>query len=702
MSLITILLMSLAFVSSAWAQKQVYIPLFITREGMDLNNPESQWCYCRSMETENFVVFWEPGFGSNPSIASGSYQVNMTSLLEVAEKSYAYMIESLGFAVRGQSVTDRYKMMIFLLYSTEWAAYGSGQDNLVGTLHVNPAAARSNTVLAHEIGHCFQYITGCDTNGGYQYGFGPNQSGGNGFWEQCAQWMSFKVYPGSQFSDGYFREYLTSSYLHIIHETPRYANYFIQDYWAFKRGKDYVGRLWRESRSPEDPVETYKRISGISQQQFNDEIYEHAARLTTWDLPEILSLGQPHINSRVQVAMTNNNGFWRVNPAVCIENYGYNSIKLNAPSEATEVTVRFQGLAGTSGYRALNVDQGGWRFGFVALLENGTRVYSDMGTAEVSGGGTNPDRTLSFNCPDKCVGLWLVVSGAPKSHWRHAWDDDNTNDEHWPYQVQFVNTDLLGVFTNPIHDVTLTYNLTMDPMSAYTATPVALNTSRISQAFAMAPDNIARVLGNSVIYNAINPDGSLDPNSTAIHPGHWYNRSGAVINWGNEAYVYSELNLNTFTANIGQYPDRCQPGDVFTIRQALAYTQSPGNTARVTLVFNIRIKSDQPDCAGVPGGSAYPDVCGQCAGGSTGIAPVTDPRNCLITSVIQPENSGVSLYPNPTKGALYLDKEENWILLDMLGTELLRGSGTTISLDSFNPGVYLVKINNQIHKAIKE
>ncbi len=697
-----LLMLLLTFASSAWAQKQVYIPSFITRERMDLNDPNSQWCYCRSMETENFIVFWEPGFGSNPSTASGSYQVNMTSLLDVAEKSYAYMIDSLGFAVRGQSVTDNYKMMIFLLYSTEWAAYGSGQDDRVGTLHVNPAAARVNTVLSHEIGHCFQYITGCDTNGGYRYGFGPNRSGGNGFWEQCAQWMSFKVYPESQFGDGYFRQYLTSNHLHIIHETPRYANYFIQDYWAFKHGKDYVGRLWRESRSPEDPVETYKRISGISQQQFNDEIYEHAARLTTWDLPEIRSLGQPHINSRAQVRMSQNNGFWRVDPAVCIENYGYNSIKLNAPSEATEVTVRFQGLAGTAGYRALNVDQGGWRFGFVALLEDGTRVYSEMGTAEVAGGGANPDETLSFNCPDKCVSLWLVVSGAPKSHWKHAWDDDNSNDEHWPYQVQFTNTDLLGNFTNPIHDVTLTYDLMMDPMSAYTATPVALNTSRISQAFAMAPDNIARALGGTIIYNAVNPDGSLNATSTATVPGHWYNRSGAVTGWGNDAYVYSELNLNTFTANIGQYPDRCQPGDKFTIRQALVYTQSPGNTARVTLIFNIRIKSDQPDCNGVPGGSADYDACGQCAGGNTGVVPVTNPDNCLITAIIRPEATRVNIYPNPTRGELYLDKEESWILLDMLGTELLRGSGNTISLHPFNPGIYLVKINNQIYKAIKE
>lgn len=278
--------------------------MFITRTGEDMNDPSSQWCYSRSRESENIVVFWEAGFGNDPSTAEGSYRVDMDNLMEVAEKSYSMYLDSLKFAIKGSSVTDDYKLMIFLLYSTDWAAYGSGQDDRVGSLHVNPAAANINTVVAHEIGHCFQYITGCDTDGGYRYGFGPNTRGGNGFWEQCANWMAFKVYPERQFTAGDFRNYIRSNHLHILHETPRYANYFLPDYWTYKRGKDFVGRLWRESRSPEDPVETYKRLNSLTQAQFNDEIYEHAARLATWDLPEIRSYGERYIDSRAQIQMT--------------------------------------------------------------------------------------------------------------------------------------------------------------------------------------------------------------------------------------------------------------------------------------------------------------------------------------------------------------------------------------------------------------
>ncbi|MCR6639941.1 MAG: DUF6055 domain-containing protein [Sporocytophaga sp.] len=488
------LLFLLTLLTSAdlFAQKQVYIPRFITNENMDLNNPNSQWCYCRSSQTDNIIVFWEAGFGSYPTNAASPYNVNLSTLLSVAEKSYSFYLDSLKFAIKGSSVTDKYKLMIFLTYSTEWAAYGSGQDDQVGTLHVNPDAARIDNVLAHEIGHCFEYITGCDTQGGYRYGFGPNGSGGNGFWEQCAQWIAFKVYPQKQFTESDFNNYLKYNHLHIIHETPRYANYFIQDYWTFKRGKNFMGRLWRESRSPEDPVETYKRLNSLTQHQFNDEIYEHAARLTTWDIPAIKSYGANYINRRAQVKMTlQPDNYWQPDSSVTIENNGYNCIKLNPPAAATTVIVDFKGLAGEAGYRALNVDKGGWRFGFVALLQDGTRVYSNTATANVLNN-INPETTLSFNCPDKCEKLWLVVSGTPQQHWRHAWDDNNSNDEQWQYKVKFQNTNLQGIINAPIKDITLTYNAVMKPASDYTPVQIALSSNSISEAFAMPVEDIAK------------------------------------------------------------------------------------------------------------------------------------------------------------------------------------------------------------------
>lgn len=426
----------------AYGQKTIYIPKFI--KSMDLNNASSQWCNARSKQSDNIIVFWEAGFGTDPSTASGSYKVDINKLLGVAEKAYTFYLDTLKFAIKGSSVTDKYKLIIFMLYSTEWAAYGSGQDDTVGTLQVNPAAANYPNVVAHEIGHCFEYITGCDTDGGYQYGFGENAGGGNGFWEQCAQWMSFKIYPEQQFTAGDFRDYIKDNHLHIIHEVPRYANYFLMDYWTYKHDITFMGKLWRESKKPEDPVETYKRLNSLMQVQFNDEIFEHAARLTTWDLPAIRSFGEKYIDSRAQVKMNlTSDNYWLIDTSVCVQNYGYNCIKLNTPTRATEVSVVFKGKAGASGFRAIKTDKGGWRFGFVALLSDGTRKYGEITAVNVSGS-TNPEKVLTFSCPDNCSKLWLVVAGTPQEHWRHPWDDDVSNDEQWPYQVQFRNTNLLG------------------------------------------------------------------------------------------------------------------------------------------------------------------------------------------------------------------------------------------------------------------
>jgi hypothetical protein len=650
---------------TANAQKSVYIPSFITSTGMDLNDNNSQWSYARSLETDNIVIFWEPGFGADPATAPVPYNIDMKALVEVSEKSFDLFVDTLKFAIKGSSVTDQYKLMVFLLYTTDWAAFGSGQDDLVGSLFVSPAAANIKHVVAHEIGHCFQYITGCDTEGGFRYGFGENGAGGNGFWEQCAQWKAYKVYPELQFTDGDFNEYIKNNHLHIIHENPRYANYFLPDYWTYKHGMEFMGKLWREARYPEDPVQAYQRLNDIDQETFNDEMYDHAARLTTWDLPALLPFGKDFINKRAQVKMNLvQDDFWRVDPSVCIENYGYNSIKLVVPTIETEVKVTFRGLVGENGFRAINVDQAGWKFGFVALLNDGTRMYSDIGDAKYANG-TNPQTELSFVCPANCTNLWLVVSGSPQQYWRHEWDDDNADDEQWPYQVKFENTNLFGKSFGPLKDMELTHEIIMEPRSTYDPETITLNTSLIEQAFALPASEIGPYLGNEIKYYAINPNGTLDGNSTAFYPGHWFDDEGKVTNWGNNSFIYAELNINELHVRIGQYPDLCQNGDAFTIRQALIYKRSETDTARLTLTFHVTIKDE--------------------------------------TSSTQENGSTkkLNIFPNPTSSVITWHNEDRYTLSDLRGVELMHGYGNSLNVSDFASGFYFLKVGNEVVKVIK-
>ncbi len=429
--------------------KQIYVPTWMMG---DVNVATNNWSLERSKQSKNWILFWEPGFGDTA--------VPMVDdCLALAEKCFNFYADSLKFIQKGASKTDSYKMIIRLRYTTDWEATGSGVDNTIGLLTLTSWAltSRGGQTIAHEVGHCFQYQTHCDNNdqNGWMYGFAADASGSNGWWEQCAQWQAYKVFPAMQFTSEWFAGYLSNVHKNVLTESYRYNNYFVQDYWCDLHGMDMIGRLWNKSIKPEDPVEAYKRLNALTQAKFNDEMWTCGAKFATWDIASLKSYGASSITARTQPKMTNTGSYvWRIDSTVCLENYGHNILKLNAPLTAKTVTVNFEGLAGTSGFRKNYVSYAGWRYGFVALLKDGTRVYGDIKAASMTDNAGKS--SVSFDCPANCANLWLVVSGAPSIHWRHAWDDNDANDEQWPYQVKFNNTNLYG-YANLVDGINNTY-----------------------------------------------------------------------------------------------------------------------------------------------------------------------------------------------------------------------------------------------------
>ena len=203
----------------------------------DYTNPNSKWSFARSKESEHFIVYWDKAFGDNPNASSvpSALRVDVNDLLKKAEQFYDTNVNKLGMAIEGESQVDNYKMIIHLLYQTEWLATGSGYDDKIGALWVNPSTCKPvGHTIGHEIGHSFQYQVACDhrynfvgayTQRGWRYGFGANGSGGNGFWEQCAQWQGFQDYPDQVF--GYdVAVWLYNYHRHYCHECMRYASYW--------------------------------------------------------------------------------------------------------------------------------------------------------------------------------------------------------------------------------------------------------------------------------------------------------------------------------------------------------------------------------------------------------------------------------------------------------------------------------------------
>lgn len=459
--------------------KKIYCSANACGTDADLKKATSQWCYDRSMQSKHWILFWEAGYGNDaPAVVPG--------ILATADKIFEFYADSLKFITinQGKSKTDTYKMIIRLRHTTTWEASGSGIDNQIGLLTLSNGAhtSRSGQTVAHEIGHCFQYQTHCDNNNqnGWMYNWG--QSTLNVFWEMCAQWQAYKFYPHMQFvwdsnkGNDWFGNTLNGLHRHPLCPDLRYHNFFIQDYFCHKHGIDMIARLWNESRSPEDPLQAYMRLTmtGTTAQklsQLNDEMWEYGARMTTYDMDPIREQGASTILQRNQTELKSLGDNWyEPTKANCIENFGNNATRLNVPTTAKTVYVDIVGEAGKTGFTAYNVKKAGWRYGFAAMLKDNTRIYSEPAAITY----TDSVGRLAFDCPDNCKYLWLVVSGAPEAYWTRdwiSWSEESTA-EQWPYRFKLYQTNIFGKANNNtlpdgIENIRLTEDWRIDDNAVY-------------------------------------------------------------------------------------------------------------------------------------------------------------------------------------------------------------------------------------------
>lgn len=428
-----------------------------TYSGTNYTNEKATTGYnfAHMKESDHFAVFWDVRYGDTPTKIQYPGDGNVASantVLTICEKCWKTYVE-IGFVEPGASTTDKFKIQLYIPYQKDWRADASGVDGVdggkTGIGHFNPwaAVARGGHTVAHEVGHTFQYLVSADLGEqhGYKWGFNGDGWGDCGWWESCADWQAYQIFPDRQFSDGeYFEQHLDLHHLNFLHEDWRYANCFIQDWWSMKHGRDFIGKLWRASQKPEDPVETYKRMNGLTQEQFNDEMMEGYMRMATWDIDGVRDRAKNRIGQHktflTQVRGTTDT--WQSDVAHCIQNYGYTIINMNVGTAGNTVKAHFTGLINAEGYKYVHPERAGWRYAFVAYTRTGERVYGEVQSAR--------EGTAELVVPEKCSRLFFVVMGAPTQHWQHPWDRNysadhwSQNGEQWPFRVQFENTNLLG------------------------------------------------------------------------------------------------------------------------------------------------------------------------------------------------------------------------------------------------------------------
>lgn len=402
--LITITLVS----NLVYAQKKLYIPKDL--QGMNLKADTSKWSLNRSIETDDLIFMWERGFGNDvsnpPQLKGHDMSFNLLNLRDRIQTFYHFFRDTLGFVTpHYQSKADHYKMMVMVNYSLDGTAYGGTYDNFIGALWVAPNRIQDTKMncMAHELGHSFQAQIMADSIG--------QCWGGTGFFEMASQWMLWQVNPDWITDENYhFEAFKTLTHKAFLHMDNIYHSPYVLQWWSDLHGRQFIAELFRQGVIGEDPVMTYKRMNGLSQSAFCDEIFCGYQHLVNFDFTHAYKETRQYAATFNTELETCSNGWLR--PKSLPEGYGFNAIKLddrvNLNSPIFHLHLRGNQL----------------RYGFVGITTNGESIYSDVNATSFTSNG----QPLKH--------LYLIIMGAPEHHADVMTHGNTPEYKQYPYEFQ--------------------------------------------------------------------------------------------------------------------------------------------------------------------------------------------------------------------------------------------------------------------------
>ena len=402
-------LITISLVSNlVYAQKKLYIPKDL--QGMNLKADTSKWSLNRSIETDDLIFMWERGFGNDvsnpPQLKGHDMSFNLLNLRDRIQTFYHFFRDTLGFVTPNyQSKADQYKMMVMVNYSLDGTAYGGTYDNFIGALWVAPNRIQDTKMncMAHELGHSFQAQIMADSIG--------QCWGGTGFFEMASQWMLWQVNPDWITDENYhFEAFKTLTHKAFLHMDNIYHSPYVLQWWSDLHGRQFIAELFRQGVIGEDPVMTYKRMNGLSQSAFCDEIFRGYQHLVNFDFTHAYKETRQYAATFNTELETCSNGWLR--PKSLPEGYGFNAIKLddhvNLNSPVFHLHLRGNQL----------------RYGFVGITTNGESIYSDVNATSFTSNG----QPLKH--------LYLIIMGAPEHHADVMTHGNTPEYKQYPYEFQ--------------------------------------------------------------------------------------------------------------------------------------------------------------------------------------------------------------------------------------------------------------------------
>ena len=117
----------------------------------------------------------------------------------------------------------------------------------------------------------------------------------------------------------------------------------------------------------------------------------------------------------------------------------------------------------------------------------------------------------------------------------------------------------------------------------YAPVTLDLNGNEVASIFGIKRAEIE----DKVEFYGVEPDGTLNSQTTGEGTGHWFDNSGKIVAWdpNGTSIVFSNMDLTTMTTKIGHMPNKVKGGDTFTVRQALVY-----GSKQVTFEIKVTIE----------------------------------------------------------------------------------------------------------------
>lgn len=117
----------------------------------------------------------------------------------------------------------------------------------------------------------------------------------------------------------------------------------------------------------------------------------------------------------------------------------------------------------------------------------------------------------------------------------------------------------------------------------YAPVTLDLNGNEVASIFGIKRTEIE----DKVEFYGIEPDGTLNSQTTGEGTGHWFDKDGKIATWdpNGTSIVFSNVDLTTMTTKIGHMPNKVKGGDTFTVRQALVY-----GSKQVTFEIKVTIE----------------------------------------------------------------------------------------------------------------